>query len=79
MQTRQHLEQLHSDLISPGEFDHNYKTHSMNLHPEKIKGHTNSAYTVFLKNKKDNSGTLTVEYKETDQLDRLIKVIKNNY
>ena len=34
---------------------------------------------VFLKNKKDNSGTLTVEYKETDQLDRLIKVIKNNY
>ena len=34
---------------------------------------------VFLKNKKNNSGTLTIEYKETDQLDRLIKVIKNNY
>jgi ParB family chromosome partitioning protein len=34
---------------------------------------------VFLKNKKNNSGTITVEYKETDQLDRLIKVIKNNY
>ena len=34
---------------------------------------------VFLKNKKNNSGTITIEYKETDQLDRLIKVIKNNY
>ena len=30
-------------------------------------------------NKKDNSGTITFNYKELDQLDRLIKVIKNNY
>tara|TARA_Y100000591_G_C21777287_1_gene669035 strand:+ start:192 stop:1043 length:852 start_codon:yes stop_codon:yes gene_type:complete len=34
---------------------------------------------VFLNNKKNNSGTLTFEYKAPDQLDRLIEVIKNNY
>ena len=34
---------------------------------------------VFLNNKKNNSGTLIFEYKEFDQLDRLISVIKNNY
>ena len=34
---------------------------------------------VHLINKKDNSGTLTLSYKGLDQLDRLIKVIKENY
>ncbi len=34
---------------------------------------------VFLNNKKNNSGTLTFEYKGFDQLDRLISVIKKNY
>ena len=34
---------------------------------------------VFLKNKKNNSGTLTFEYKGLDQLDRLISIVKNNY
>ena len=34
---------------------------------------------VILNNKKNNSGTLSFEYKDIDQLDRLIKVIKNNY
>ena len=34
---------------------------------------------VFLYNKKNNTGTLTFEYKGVDQLDRLIKVIKENY
>ena len=34
---------------------------------------------VQLINKKDNSGTLTFNYKGLDQLDRLIKVIKMNY
>ena len=34
---------------------------------------------VFLKTKKNNSGTLIFEYKGADQLDRLIKVIKQNY
>ncbi len=34
---------------------------------------------VLLTNKKNNSGTLTIKYKEIDQLDRLIKIIKDNY
>ena len=34
---------------------------------------------VILKNKKDNSGSLTFEYKGLDQLDRLINIIKSNY
>ena len=34
---------------------------------------------VYLNNKKNNSGTLTFEYKGFDQLDRLIMVIKNNF
>ena len=34
---------------------------------------------VILNNKKNNSGILSFEYKDVDQLDRLIKVIKNNY
>jgi len=34
---------------------------------------------VLLNNKKNNSGTLTIEYKGIDQLDRLIKIIKDNY
>ena len=34
---------------------------------------------VFLKNKKNKSGTLTFEYKGLDQLERLIDVIKKNY
>ena len=34
---------------------------------------------VFLKNKKNNSGTFILEYKGLDQLERLIKIIKDNY
>ena len=34
---------------------------------------------VFLNNKKNNTGTLIFEYKAVDQLDRLIKIIKENY
>ena len=34
---------------------------------------------VSLISKKDNSGTITFEYKGHDQLDRLINIIKNNY
>ena len=34
---------------------------------------------VVLINKKNNSGTLSIEYKDLDQLDRLIKIIKSNY
>ena len=34
---------------------------------------------VFLNNKKNNTGTLIFEYKGVDQLDRLIKILKENY
>jgi ParB family chromosome partitioning protein len=34
---------------------------------------------VYVNNKKNNSGTLTFQYKDLDQMERLIKVIKNNY
>ena len=34
---------------------------------------------VTLNNKKNNSGILSIEYKDVEQLDRLIKIIKNNY
>jgi len=34
---------------------------------------------VFVNNKKNNSGSITVEYKASDQLDRLVEVIKKNY
>ena len=34
---------------------------------------------VFIQNKKNNSGKVTFEYKDLDQLNRLIEVIKNNY
>ena len=34
---------------------------------------------VNLNGKKNNSGTLSIEYKDNDQLDRLINIIKNNY
>ena len=34
---------------------------------------------VFVHNKKNNSGTLSINYKGIDQLDRLIDVIKKHY
>ena len=34
---------------------------------------------AFIKNKKNNSGTVSFEYKDLDQLNRLIEVIKINY
>ena len=34
---------------------------------------------VFINSKKNKSGTLTFQFKEFDQLDRLIRVIKDNY
>jgi len=34
---------------------------------------------VFIKNKKNNSGQVTFEYKDIDQLNRLMMVIKSNY
>ena len=34
---------------------------------------------VLIKNKKNNTGTLTLEYKDLDQLNKIIKIIKSNY
>jgi len=34
---------------------------------------------VSITNKKNNSGVITFEYKDLDQLDRIIKAIKNSY
>ena len=34
---------------------------------------------VFVKNKKNNSGIISLEYKEVNQLDRLVEIIKQNY
>ena len=34
---------------------------------------------VFIKNKKNNSGSLVVEYKDLDQLNKIIEILKSNY
>ena len=34
---------------------------------------------VLIKNKKNNTGTLTLEYKDLDQLNKIIEIIKSNY
>ena len=34
---------------------------------------------VSIKNKKNNTGTISFEYRDLDQLDKLINIIKNNY
>jgi ParB family chromosome partitioning protein len=35
--------------------------------------------SVSINNKKNNSGTISFEYKDLDQLDKLINIIKKNY
>ena len=35
--------------------------------------------SVIIQNKKNNSGKITFEYKNLDQLDKIIATIKNNY
>ena len=34
---------------------------------------------LFVNNKRNNTGTISLEYKAVDQLDRLVEIIKNNY
>ena len=34
---------------------------------------------ISIKNKKNNTGTLVLEYKDLDQLNKLIEIIKSNY
>ena len=39
----------------------------------------NTGLNVFIKNKKNNIGTISFEYKNLDQLNRILEVIKSNY
>jgi len=50
-----------------------------NKYEPKAKKKHRIARLKFLNNKRNNSGTLTFEYKGLDQLDRLINIIKDNY
>ena len=34
---------------------------------------------VLIKNKKNNTGSITFEYREIDQLNKIIEIIKSNY
>ena len=34
---------------------------------------------VLIKNKRNNSGSLSLEYKDLDQLNKIIEIIKSNY
>ena len=34
---------------------------------------------VFIKNSKNNSGTISIEYKDLDQLNKIVKILKSNY
>ena len=34
---------------------------------------------IYIKNKKNNSGSITFEYKDIEQFNRIIDVIKSNY
>ena len=34
---------------------------------------------VQIKNKKNNTGSISLEYKDLDQLNKIIKIIKSNY
>ena len=38
-----------------------------------------TGFTVSINNKKNNSGTISFEYNNLEQLDKLISVIKKNY
>jgi ParB family chromosome partitioning protein len=34
---------------------------------------------VFIKNSKKNNGTISIEYKDLDQLNKVVKILKSNY
>ena len=57
----------------------NFKTRDSNIISAENELSSKIGMRVSLISKKDNSGTITFEYKGYDQLDRLINIIKNNY
>ena len=34
---------------------------------------------ILIKNKKNNKGSISIDYKDLDQLNRIIEIIKQNY
>ena len=56
-----------------------YKSKDSNIIAVEKELSTQIGMRVILNGKKNNSGTLSIEYKDNDQLDRLINIIKNNY
>ena len=56
-----------------------YKSKNSNIIAVENELSTQIGMRVILNGKKNNSGTLSIEYKDNDQLDRLINIIKNNY
>ena len=56
-----------------------YKLKDSNIIAVENELSTKIGMRVNLNSKKNNSGTLSIEYKDNDQLDRLINIIKNNY
>ena len=42
-----------------------------------LKGKT--GLNIYIKNKKNNSGSISFEYRDLEQLNRIIEVIKSNY
>jgi ParB family chromosome partitioning protein len=61
------------------------KKHSLKFYKDtNLKGLENSirekiGLNILIKNKKNNSGSLLLEYKDLDQLNKLIEIIKSNY
>ncbi len=56
-----------------------YKSKDSNIIAVENELSTKIGMRVNLNGNKNNSGTLSIEYKDNDQLDRLINIIKNNY
>ena len=56
-----------------------YKSKDSNIIAVENELSTQIGMRVILNGKKNNSGILSIEYKDNDQLDRLINIIKNNY
>ena len=57
----------------------NLKSKNSNLSSLESEIQAKTGIKVFVRNKKNNTGQITFEYKDLDQLNRLIMVIKANY
>ena len=57
----------------------NLKNKNSNLSSLESEIEAKTGIKVFIRNKKNNTGQVTFEYKDLDQLNRLIMIIKKNY